>query len=46
MKPQTALPPWPQRLGWLVLIWAASVVSLAILSIAFRMLMNLAGLTG
>jgi len=34
------------RIGWLVLIWTASVASLAILSLAFRMLMNLAGLTG
>ncbi|MGY4501769.1 hypothetical protein ACVWYH_005726 [Bradyrhizobium sp. GM24.11] len=46
MERRTALPLWPQRLGWLVLIWTASVASLVILSLAFRMLMNLAGLTG
>ncbi|MCK1478234.1 DUF2474 domain-containing protein [Bradyrhizobium sp. 197] len=46
MERRTSLPTWPWRIGWLDLIWTASVVSLAILSIAFRMLMNLAGLTG
>jgi hypothetical protein len=45
MKPQSSLPPWPHRIGWLVLIWTASVVALALCALAIRMLMNLAGLT-
>src|ERR1700716_2371928 len=46
MERRTSLSTWPSRIGWLVLIWTASVASLATLSLAFRMLMNLAGLTG
>ena len=38
-------PSWPKRIGWLVLIWAASVLSLGHVALAFRLLMNLAGLT-
>jgi hypothetical protein len=33
-----------QRLGWLVLIWSASVVALAGVAFAFHMMMSLAGL--
>jgi hypothetical protein len=36
---------WPQRLGWLVLIWMASVAALAIVAALFRVLMSAAGLT-
>jgi uncharacterized protein DUF2474 len=36
---------WLRRLGWLVLIWAASVLALGIVAGLFRVLMNLAGLT-
>jgi hypothetical protein len=36
---------WARRVGWLVLIWTASVLTLAIVAMAFRVLMNLAGLT-
>jgi hypothetical protein len=36
---------WPRRLGWLILIWIASVVALAIVAALFRILMNAAGLT-
>lgn len=36
---------WPRRIGWLVLIWAASVAALAVAALLFRGLMNLAGLT-
>ncbi|MGY2939551.1 hypothetical protein ACVWZ6_009153 [Bradyrhizobium sp. GM6.1] len=46
MERRTSLSTWPSRIGWLVLIWTASIASLGILSLAFRMLMNLAGLTG
>jgi hypothetical protein len=37
---------WLQRAGWLVLIWAASVVALGVVAGLFRVVMNLAGLTG
>jgi hypothetical protein len=36
---------WPKRIGWLVLIWTASVLALGAVALAFRFLMNLAGLT-
>lgn len=37
---------WLQRVGWLILIWAASVVALGVVAGLFRVVMNLAGLTG
>ncbi len=36
---------WMQRVGWLVLIWSASVAFLAIVALVFRLIMNAAGLT-
>ncbi len=36
---------WPRRIGWLILIWIASVGVLAIVAVLFRLLMNMAGLT-
>ncbi|MDF0490127.1 DUF2474 domain-containing protein [Sphingomonas sp. H39-1-10] len=36
---------WLGRFGWLVLIWAASVLALGVVAMAFRWLMGLAGLT-
>jgi hypothetical protein len=36
---------WLRRVGWLVLIWAASVLVLGIVAGLFRVVMNLAGLT-
>jgi hypothetical protein len=36
---------WLWRIGWLVLIWSASVLALGIVAALFRILMNLAGLT-
>lgn len=36
---------WFGRLGWLALIWSASVLALGVVAIAFRWLMGLAGLT-
>jgi Protein of unknown function (DUF2474) len=36
---------WLRRIGWLVLIWAASVLALGVVAVLFRVLMNLAGLT-
>ncbi|RCS24153.1 DUF2474 domain-containing protein [Phyllobacterium salinisoli] len=36
---------WLRRVGWLVLIWAASVAALAVVAGLFRMFMSFAGLT-
>ena len=36
---------WLRRVGWLVLIWAASVLALGVVAGLFRVVMNLAGLT-
>ncbi|MGO4512265.1 DUF2474 domain-containing protein [Bradyrhizobium sp. MOS001] len=38
-------PDWRSRLGWLVIIWAASVATLGIVALLFRLLMSAAGLT-
>ena len=37
---------WPRRIGWLILIWIASVTVLAVVAMLFRIAMNAAGLTG
>ena len=37
--------PWLRRIGWLVLIWTASVATLGVAALIFRALMSLAGLT-
>ncbi len=42
--PSAGAPTWLQRVGWLVLIWAASVLALGVAGL-FRVVMNLAGLT-
>jgi hypothetical protein len=36
---------WLRRIGWLVLIWTVSVLALAAVAVAIRMVMSLAGLT-
>ncbi|MDQ0391312.1 DUF2474 family protein [Labrys monachus] len=36
---------WLRRLGWLVLIWTASVAALALVAMIFRLVMSMAGLT-
>lgn len=36
---------WLRRVGWLVLIWAASVSALGVASWVMRMLMDAAGLS-
>jgi hypothetical protein len=38
--------PWLRRVGWLILIWAASVAALAVVATLFRLMMHAAGLTG
>jgi Protein of unknown function (DUF2474) len=37
--------PWLRRIGWLVLIWTASVATLGVVALILRALMSLAGLT-
>jgi Protein of unknown function (DUF2474) len=36
---------WPYRVGWLVLIWTASVAALGIVALSLRAIMSVAGLT-
>jgi len=36
---------WLSRVGWLILIWSASVAALALMALVFRLLMAAAGLT-
>ena len=43
--PSAVAPTWLQRVGWLVLIWTASVLALGVAAGLFRVVMNLAGLT-
>jgi Protein of unknown function (DUF2474) len=37
--------PWLHQIGWMALIWAASVAALGVVAFAFRLLMAMAGLT-
>jgi hypothetical protein len=37
--------PWWKKLGWLILIWSASVAALGIVAWLLKLLMNAAGLT-
>jgi len=39
-----AAPRWLRRLGWLLLIWAASVAALGLAALAMRLLMHAAGM--
>lgn len=43
--PQRKTKLWASRLGWLVLIWAASIAALGAAALLLRGLMSLAGLT-
>ncbi|EGJ11649.1 MULTISPECIES: DUF2474 family protein [Rubrivivax] len=36
---------WLRRLGWLLLIWAASVAALGAVALGLRWVMGLAGMT-
>lgn len=42
---QSHMPAWAKRLGWLIMIWIASVAALGIVAMLFRWIMNSAGLT-
>jgi hypothetical protein len=35
---------WSRRVGWMLLIWAASVIAMAVVAFAFRLAMSAAGL--
>lgn len=37
--------PWWKKLGWLILIWAASVATLGLVAYGMRLFMKAAGLT-
>jgi len=37
--------PWWKKLGWLVLIWSASVAALGIVALLLKLLMRAAGMT-
>jgi hypothetical protein len=43
--PSPAAQTWLRRVGWLVLMWTASVLALGVVAGLFRVVMNLAGLT-
>ena len=42
---EVAKPSLASRLGWLVLIWGASIAALAVVALVLRLLMGLVGLT-
>jgi len=42
--PETPTNPWLRRVGWLVLLWIASVAALGLFAFALRGLMLAAGL--
>ncbi|MFC0227284.1 DUF2474 domain-containing protein [Serratia aquatilis] len=44
MKDKTAIAPWWKRVGWLVIIWSASVFGLFLFALLFRLLMGAAGM--
>jgi hypothetical protein len=43
--PSAGAQTWFRRVGWLVLIWAASVLALGVVAGLFRAVMTFAGLT-
>jgi hypothetical protein len=43
--PSAGAQTWLRRVGWLILIWAGSVLALGVVAGLFREVMNLAGLT-
>jgi hypothetical protein len=42
---ETERPSWARRVGWLLLIWVASVLALAGVAVVIRIIMSAAGLT-
>lgn len=45
MRAVTTRKNWLRRLGWLVIIWTASVIVLAVVAMVFRLLIGMAGMT-
>jgi len=45
MHAATSRKDWFRRLGWLILIWAASVIALGAVATVVRVLLNAAGMT-
>lgn len=43
--PETATVSWPKRLGWLLLIWAGSVLALGLAAGALRLIMAAIGMS-
>jgi hypothetical protein len=43
--PSAGAQTWLRRVGWLVVIWAGSVLALGVVASLLRVVMNLAGLT-
>lgn len=43
--PRDERPDWFRRVGWLALIWAASVAALLVVAMLFRLAMKWVGLT-
>ena len=41
----TASPGWAKRIGWLLLIWSASVAALGMAALGLRLLMGLLGMS-
>jgi hypothetical protein len=41
----TRRPSWLRRFGWLILIWVASVLALAVVAVVIRIIMTAAGMT-
>ena len=44
-RERPAAPSWWKRLGWLVLIWSASVLVLGLVAALVKLIMNAVGLT-
>jgi hypothetical protein len=46
MSPAAFKSNWPRQVGWFLALWTASVIGLAVVALAFRMIMTAVGLTG
>ncbi|WON78539.1 DUF2474 domain-containing protein [Serratia sp. UGAL515B_01] len=44
MKDKSPVTPWWKRVGWLIIIWSASVFGLFLVASLFRLLMGAAGM--
>lgn len=45
MPATTSRKDWLRRVSWMILIWAASVIALAVVATVVRILLNVAGMT-